>query len=187
MTIILSIFDQWLQEAVTSKPADFGLVRFVKFCSACILMLALIYPVHRVAIPLIHESGHFVAAKLTGKTPPLFVVGNRERNIWIDVTVVGTRFVISPKGSGSQVLLASGQKTCLIALGGPLATAIVVLLGGIWCWRHKGKPITIMYVVMLAVCLDATASTLVNAFSSLPGADGVFLRSCLDSIWSSLL
>ena len=175
----LGLFDGWLQGAVNSKPADFGLGHTLKFIAACSVMLMLIYPVHRLAIPLIHEGGHYLAAKVTGKTPHLFIVGNKEQNIWADITIGGTRFIISPKGGGSQVVFAPGQKTCAIAAGGPMATLLVAIACLVWCLRHRSKSITIMYVVMLAACLDATASALVNIFSSLPGADGVFLRTCL--------
>lgn len=172
------MFDGWLQEAVNSKPADFGLGHALKFLAACSVMLMLIYPIHRLAIPLIHEGGHFLVAKATGKTPHLFIVGNGEQRIWIDVSIGGTRFVVSPKGGGSQVVFAVGQKTCPIAAGGPMATLLVAGACFVWCLRHRGKPITIMYVVVLAFGLDATISALVNLFSSLPGADGVFLRKC---------
>lgn len=176
---ILSLFDRWLQESISSAPADFGLTHILKFCVACTIMLGFLYPAHRIAMPLIHESGHYLVAKIEGKTPPLFVVGNYQTDIWFDTEIGGTRFVISPKAGGSQVLLLPGEKTCATAAGGPLATLLVAVLLGILVWQQRKKPITIMYVIMLAVSLDATASTLVNLFSSLPGADGVYLRACL--------
>lgn len=167
--------DKWLQDVVSCKPPSFSLLVVLKFFAAAIVMSIMFYPLHSVLLPFVHEFGHYLAARITGVIPIQFIIGAKQHS-QISFDFFGTMFFMGISSGGSHVVFQEGTKTCLIASAGPLATSAVAGIILVWLLNHRGRPISIMYVVLVAFFLDSLASSLVNLLSSHPYADGVFLR-----------